>query len=205
MQAPALPSQQQQPKPAAASSKAGFSLGFNAANELLVGRLAMLGFGSSLVGEVLSGKGALAQLGYDIGLPTPTVAAALGGLIAFNLVAAFLPGAATDSAAAPASSKAGSQQAAVGPLQDPKISLLQPKRFFGITSPGFTAPNELFVGRLAALGFLASVLGELATGKGPLAQFGLETGIPLMDTEAGLLALIGLMLFTAVGPRPRDA
>jgi photosystem II protein len=158
----------------------------------------MLGFGSSLIGEVLSGKGALAQLGYDIGLPTPTVAVALGGLIAFNLVAAFLPGAATDSA--PVSTSKADSKAAVGS----KGSLLQ-RNPLGVTSPGFTAPNELFVGRLAALGFLASVVGELVTGQGPLAQFGLETGIPLMDTEAGLLALIGLMLFTAVGPRPRDA
>lgn len=37
-------------------------------NELFVGRAAMLGFAFSLVGELLTGKGALAQLGYEVSL-----------------------------------------------------------------------------------------------------------------------------------------
>ncbi len=39
-------------------------LGFTKTNELFVGRLAMLGFAASLVGELLTGQGALAQFGY---------------------------------------------------------------------------------------------------------------------------------------------
>jgi hypothetical protein len=37
-------------------------LGFTKENELFVGRLAMIGFASSLLGEILTGKGALAQV-----------------------------------------------------------------------------------------------------------------------------------------------
>jgi hypothetical protein len=33
-----------------------------------------------------------------------------------------------------------------------------------------------FVGRVAQLGFAAALIGEFLTGKGPLAQLGLETG-----------------------------
>lgn len=35
---------------------------------------------------------------------------------------------------------------------------------------GFTKENELFVGRVAQLGFAASLIGETLTGKGPLEQ-----------------------------------
>lgn len=76
--------------------------------------------------------------------------------------------------------------------------MLQPKQFFGITRFGFSRSNELFVGRVAQLGFAAALIGECVSGKGPLAQFGMETGIPNIDTEAGVIALIGLMLFAAI-------
>merc|ERR1712176_668278 len=36
---------------------------------------------------------------------------------------------------------------------------------------GFTKSNELFVGRMAMLGFASSLIGEILTGNGPLAQF----------------------------------
>lgn len=37
-------------------------LGFTKENELSLGRLAMLGFASNLIGEIITGKGALAQV-----------------------------------------------------------------------------------------------------------------------------------------------
>jgi hypothetical protein len=46
-------------------------------------------------------------------------------------------------------------------VQDPTISLLDPRRFFGVTSLGFTKANELFVGRMAQLGFAAALIGEV--------------------------------------------
>jgi len=65
-------------------------------------------------------------------------------------------------------------------------------------SLGFTKSNELFVGRMAMLGFAAPLLGELLTGKGALAQFNCETGIPLADAEPLLLFSIVLLGLTAV-------
>merc|ERR1711884_474747 len=85
-----------------------------------------------------------------------------------------------------------------GSLQDPSISLLTPGKFLGISGVGFTKANELFVGRMAHLGFAASLIGEAITGKGPLAQFNMETGIPLADAEPLLLFSIVLLGLTAV-------
>jgi hypothetical protein len=45
-------------------------------------------------------------------------------------------------------------------------------QFFGIKGFGFTKENELFVGRVAQLGFAAALVGEAVTGVGPLAQLG---------------------------------
>ena len=62
-----------------------------------------------------------------------------------------------------------------GGLQDPRISAVgNPKQFFGVSDAfGFTKKNELFVGRVAMLGFAAELIGELAQGgKGPLGQLG---------------------------------
>ena len=47
-----------------------------------------------------------------------------------------------------------------GPNQNPKITPAEPKKFLGITEFGFSKKNEVFVGRTAQLGFLASVIGE---------------------------------------------
>ncbi len=47
-----------------------------------------------------------------------------------------------------------------GPNQNPKINISEPKKFLGITRFGFSKKNEVFVGRTAQLGFLASVIGE---------------------------------------------
>jgi photosystem II protein len=44
----------------------GFEPGFTKRNELLVGRLAMIGFASELIGEMVTGKGALGQIGIDL-------------------------------------------------------------------------------------------------------------------------------------------
>jgi photosystem II protein len=60
--------------------------------------------------------------------------------------------------------------------------------------------NELFVGRVAQLGFAASLIGEIVTGKGPLAQLGLETGVPLYEIEGALAAWILFLFFAAINP-----
>jgi hypothetical protein len=91
----------------------------------------------------------------------------LAGLVGFNLIASVLPNSATFKQPAAQSTA----EPVVGPLQDPKITLLDgPRKFFGVTNWGFTAQNELFAGRLAALGIAAAIVGELYTGLGPVGQ-----------------------------------
>jgi len=180
------------PKKAAST----FKLGFTKENELFVGRLAMLGFSASLIGEIITGQGALAQFGYETGLTITQVDEFILGLIAFNFIAAILP---TSQTFVPEEQEALTTRPK-GPLQDPTISLLEPKKFFGVTGFGFTKKNELFVGRMAQLGFAASLLGEALTGKGPLAQFGFETGLPVWEAEFGLVVFILFFLFAAINP-----
>ncbi|KAJ9513102.1 hypothetical protein QJQ45_029409 [Haematococcus lacustris] len=181
------------PSQSTPKKQVGLQLGFTKDNELFVGRAAMLGFAFSLIGELLTGKGALAQLGYEIfddKVNLLQVDEIVVGLILFNLVAAILPASGTfvpDEEV---------EQRPKGALQDPRVSLANPARFFGISGGfGFTKENELFVGRVAQLGFAASLIGETLTGKGALAQFDIETGLPLQDTEFGLAAFILFFLF----------
>jgi len=169
------------------------SLGFTKSNELFVGRMAMLGFAASLIGEILTGKGALAQFDVETGLPLFDTEPLVLGLAAFNLFAAFAPG---KGKFIPDAEE--SEERPKGALQDPTISILNPGKFLGISGVGFTKANELFVGRMAQLGFAASLIGEAITGKGPLAQFNMETGIPLADAEPLLLFSIVLLGLTAV-------
>eukprot|EP01025_Chloroclados_australasicus_P046135 TRINITY_DN5090_c0_g1_i1.p3 TRINITY_DN5090_c0_g1~~TRINITY_DN5090_c0_g1_i1.p3 ORF type:complete len:243 (+),score=31.14 TRINITY_DN5090_c0_g1_i1:114-842(+) len=173
-------------------SKIPITLGFTKSNELFVGRLAMVGFAAALIGELLTGKGALAQFGLETGIPVTDVEPLVIGLIIFNLVAALLP------ARGVFVPEEDEEERPAGSLQDPSISILQPLKFFGIKGFGFTKENELFVGRVAQLGFAFALIGEAITGKGPLAQFDVETGLPLSDTEPLLLAFIVFTLFAAV-------
>jgi len=164
------------------------TLGFTKSNELFVGRMAMLGFASSLIGEILTGNGPLAQFDIETGLPLFDTEPLVLGLAAFNLFAAFAPGKGKFIADV---EETTSRPA--GSLQDPTISILNPGKFFGVSGFGFTKANELFVGRMAQLGFAASLIGEAITGKGALAQFNIETGIPLSEAEPILLFSILLL------------
>lgn len=177
------------------SEKQGFrvSLGFTKSNELFVGRMAMLGVASSIIGELLTGKGALAQLGIETGLPLSDIEPAILAIIAFNLIAALLP-----TKGRFVAEGEDLEDRPEGVLQDPSISILDWRRFFGIGGFGFTKENELFVGRVAQLGFAISLIGEALTGKGILAQFDFDTGLPLSETEPLLIAFIAFTLFAAI-------
>lgn len=65
---------------------------------------------------------------------------------------------------------------------------------------GFTKANELFVGRLAQLGIAFSLIGEIITGKGALAQLNFETGIPISDIEPIVLFNVAFFFFAAINP-----
>ena len=177
------------------SSKKGktVAIGFTKSNELFVGRMAMIGIASSIIGEVLTGKGALAQLGFETGLPIFDLDGLILAVIGFNLVAALLP---AKGKFIPDEEELTERPA--GALQSSKVSLATPGAFFGIKGFGFTKENELFVGRMAQLGFAASLIGEGITGKGFLGQLGFETGIPLIDIDFFLAVSIAFTLFAAI-------
>ena len=160
-------------------------LGFTKANELFVGRMAMLGFASSLLGEALTGAGPLAQFDVETGINLLDTEGFVLGLIAFNLFAAL----------APAKGKFVPEEVEPAQAATPEGTLLNLLPSGGF---GFTKANELFVGRMAQLGFAASLIGEVLTGKGALAQFGIETGLPLSDTEPLLLVFISFIFLAAI-------
>lgn len=65
---------------------------------------------------------------------------------------------------------------------------------------GFTKANELFVGRVAQLGFAASLIGEVLTGKGALAQLNIETGVPIFELEPLVIFWIIFFFVAAINP-----
>ncbi|WMV34478.1 hypothetical protein MTR67_027863 [Solanum verrucosum] len=172
-------------------------IGFTKQNELFVGRVAMIGFAASLLGEAITGKGILAQLNLETGIPIYEAEPLLLFFILFNLLGAI--GALGDRGKfiddpAPAT---GLEKAVIPPGKSLKSAL-------GLTERGplfgFTKANELFVGRLAQLGIAFSIIGEIITGKGALAQLNFETGVPINEIEPLLLFNIAFFFFAAINP-----
>ena len=56
-----------------------------------MGRLAMTGFFSAVIGELLTGKGALGQLGLETRLPQPVINWLVIAIVGFNVVTALNP------------------------------------------------------------------------------------------------------------------
>lgn len=170
-------------------------IGFTKQNELFVGRVAMLGFAASILGEALSGKGTLAQFDIETGIPLYETEPLLIGFILFTLLGAigalgdrgrFVDDANTGGVIPPGKGlkpALGLQDA--GPLQTPF---------------GFTKANELFVGRLAQLGIAFSIIGEIITGKGTLAQLNFETGVPISEIEPIILFQVIFFFIAAINP-----
>jgi photosystem II protein len=171
-------------------------IGFTKANELFVGRVAMLGFAASILGEALTGKGTLAQFDFETGIPLTETEPLLLFFILFTLLGAI--GALGDRGRfvddAPV---AGLDSAIIKPGKGVKgaLGLNEKGPVFG-----FTKSNELFVGRLAQLGIAFSIIGEIVTGKGTLAQLNIETGVPITEIEPLILFNVIFFLFAAVNP-----
>ncbi|MQM02218.1 hypothetical protein Taro_034981 [Colocasia esculenta] len=71
---------------------AGPLFGFTKANELFVGRLAQLGIAFSIIGEIITGKEALAQLNIETGVPISDIEPLVLFNVAFFFIAALNPG-----------------------------------------------------------------------------------------------------------------
>ncbi|KAF0895595.1 hypothetical protein E2562_013904 [Oryza meyeriana var. granulata] len=169
-------------------------IGFTKENELFVGRVAMLGFAASLLGEAVTGKGILSQLNLETGIPIYEAEPLLLFFILFTLLGAI--GALGDRGRF-VDDATGIERAVIPPGKGFRAAL-------GLSEGGplfgFTKANELFVGRLAQLGIAFSLIGEIITGKGALAQLNIETGVPVNEIEPLLLFSILLFFFAAINP-----
>lgn len=181
--------------------------GFSVENELFVSRIAMLGFAGTIATEAITGQGALAQFDAETGLSLIEtedllllqigiifVLAAVGFAAPNSLFQpdpeAFLGGAFNKNARGSQAPTGWRESFGLAPEGEPLL--------------GFNKYNELFLGRTAQLGFGITTAIEAVTGKGPLAQMGVETGEPGY-VEADLLAVAALFfLATAIIPSAAD-
>nr|4RI2_A Chain A, Photosystem II 22 kDa protein, chloroplastic [Spinacia oleracea]4RI2_B Chain B, Photosystem II 22 kDa protein, chloroplastic [Spinacia oleracea]4RI3_A Chain A, Photosystem II 22 kDa protein, chloroplastic [Spinacia oleracea]4RI3_B Chain B, Photosystem II 22 kDa protein, chloroplastic [Spinacia oleracea] len=170
-------------------------IGFTKENELFVGRVAMIGFAASLLGEGITGKGILSQLNLETGIPIYEAEPLLLFFILFTLLGAI--GALGDRGRFVDEPTTGLEKAVIPPGKDVRSAL-------GLKTKGplfgFTKSNELFVGRLAQLGFAFSLIGEIITGKGALAQLNIETGVPINEIEPLVLLNVVFFFIAAINP-----
>lgn len=169
-------------------------IGFTKQNELFVGRVAMLGFAASVLGEAITGKGILAQLNLETGIPIYEAEPLLLFFILFNLLGAI--GALGDRGRF-VDDTPGIEGAVIPPGKGFRSALGLKE---GGPLFGFTKANELFVGRLAQLGIAFSIIGEIITGKGALAQLNIETGVPITEIEPLILFNVIFFFFAAINP-----
>ncbi|KAI6690908.1 hypothetical protein NL676_027736 [Syzygium grande] len=170
-------------------------IGFTKENELFVGRVAMIGFAASLLGEAITGKGILAQLNLETGIPIYEAEPLLLFFILFTLLGAI--GALGDRGRFVDDPPTGIEGAVIPPGKSFRSALGLKE---GGPLFGFTKANELFVGRLAQLGFAFSLIGEIITGKGALAQLNIETGVPISEIEP--LVLFNVLFFFVAALNP---
>ena len=158
--------------------------GFTKENETFVGRIAMLGMAGTFVGEYLTGNGALAQFDVETGLQLWETKDIL------VLQAAAMLGAA--SIGLSTGGKAITDPDALVPYK--KGPILEQLGLDADNLFGFTESNELFLGRLAQMGFAGSTLIEAYTGKGPLAQINATAS----EIDVVLFAVVLFGLFGAL-------
>lgn len=170
-------------------------IGFTKQNELFVGRVAMIGFAASLIGEGVTGKGILAQLNLETGVPIYEAEPLLLFFILFTLLGAI--GALGDRGNFVDDPPTGLNKAIIAPGKSIRSTLGLKE---GGPLFGFTKSNELFVGRLAQLGIAFSLIGEIITGKGALAQLNIETGVPINELEPLVLFNVLFFFFAALNP-----
>lgn len=180
-----------------------FMPAFTRRREVFVGRIAQMGFLACCVLEILTPEhfGPVQQLRLTTGLANAQIVSLISSIVLYNILGAVGPW-------SPTYSPENLRDVAKRPEGPPNVmvSPLNVKKFLGISGWGFTKRNELFVGRLAMLGFWAAFNNELATGKGPLGQVATALNIVPNDDffstcAKGGLAFFALMIVLSfVGP-----
>jgi photosystem II protein len=127
----------------------------------------------ALIGERLTGKGALAQLNVETGLPVWELEPAFLILVGILATSAVIP-----------------FEDAFQGANEPAAPML------GVR---FTADRQRRLGRLAMLSFAAALVAEAVTGQGPLDLLELDTGVPMDELEAGLIFFTLILGFGDAG------
>uniref|UniRef100_R7WDU9 Photosystem II 22 kDa protein, chloroplastic n=1 Tax=Aegilops tauschii TaxID=37682 RepID=R7WDU9_AEGTA len=151
---------------------------------------------ASILGEAITGKGILSQLNLETGIPIYEAEPLLLFFILFTLLGAI--GALGDRGRfVDEQPTTGLDKAVIAPGKGFRSAL-------GLSEGGplfgFTKSNELFVGRLAQLGIAFSIIGEIITGKGALAQLNIETGVPISEIEPLVLFNVVFFFIAAINP-----
>lgn len=170
-------------------------IGFTRANEILHGRMAMVGFFASVIGDYVDkGVGPLELASIETGLSNSQIIDLVGFITLINVIIASLPNSATFHR-----EELEQLEQDIGPLQDGRITIFDPLRFFGVDNKfGFYTKNELFVGRVAMIGFAISVAQDLLNGEGPLTELSGEIHVNAMYIASGIVAWAMLMATTAI-------
>jgi len=169
-------------------------LRFTKDRELQCGRVAMFGWAASILGELVTGKGALAQIGIETGLPLRETEPLVLLFILSNIILPLLPASGQFVEAKKPWWKEEEEARAEARRRGP----LTVDDFWDFLAfqLGLSKENELLIGRLAQLGFATSLVGEALTGMGPLAQVRMEENLPMQQIEP-LIGLCCVFFFLA--------
>jgi len=161
----------------------GFRFGLTKTNELFLGRISMFVFGSTVLIEHFTGNGLLSLLNFETGIPVWETEPVILGFIVFQIATGLAPAKGSFSTADDTSSGGVASDNNVNAEFNFLSSLLTQYALLVGNLLGMTKERELLVGRVAQIGLACSLLGEVITGYGPLAQLDLESGVDLLDAN----------------------
>ncbi|XRB00897.1 photosystem II 22kDa protein [Pycnococcus provasolii] len=185
---------------------------FRRENELFSGRIAMLGFLAAVVNEAQTGKGILEQLNAETGASVILEEDLLLFQIGIILVLAFTGITTGGQPWQDLVNKDGKDAQVYTIKEDGLLKYFIQVLGLNTDGPvfGANANNELFLGRLAMIGFAVSTFLDALgpdRGLGPLAQLGLETGPEALGIEEFLTANAVFFFLAALYPvvnMPKD-